>query len=92
MTGDATDIGTLSEARIETATAVIAVTNNDNINILVAQIAKELYNVQHVVSRLYDPDRGCAYREFGINTICPADLSRKEIENILRISDLRVAL
>lgn len=88
VSGDATEIKVLKEAQIENAAAVVAVTNNDNTNIMVAQMAKELFNVQHVIARLYDPERECVYREFGINTICPAVLSAKEIDKLLNISDI----
>ena len=83
MTGDATEISVLKNAEIEKATAVITVTNNDNTNIMVAQLAKELFNRGRVIARLYDPDRECVYREFGIDTICPAVLSAKEIDKLL---------
>jgi len=88
VSGDATEIKVLKEAQIENAAAVVAVTNNDNTNIMVAQMAKELFNVQHVIARLYDPERECVYREFGIDTICPAVLSAKEIDKLLNISDI----
>ncbi|OGO88242.1 MAG: potassium transporter TrkA [Clostridiales bacterium GWF2_36_10] len=83
LIGDATDIDILKEAQIENANAVVCVTNNDNTNIMVAQIAKELFKVKHVISRLYDPERECLYREFDIATICPAVLSANEISKLL---------
>ncbi len=83
LTGDATDIDVLHEAQIEKATGVVSVTNNDNTNIMVAQLAKELFNIQRVIARLYDHERECVYREFGIDTICPAVLSAKEISKLL---------
>ena len=83
MTGDATEMAVLNNAEIEKATAIISVTNNDNTNIMVAQLAKELFNIEQVIARLYDPDRECVYREFGIDTICPAELSVKEIDKLL---------
>lgn len=85
VAGDATDIHVLEEAQLGKATAVIAVTNNDNTNIMVAQLAKELLGIRHVIARLYDPERECVYREFGIDTICPAVLSAKEIDKLLNI-------
>ncbi|MDL2258664.1 TrkA family potassium uptake protein [Eubacteriales bacterium OttesenSCG-928-K08] len=87
VVGDAAEIHVLSDAEIKKASAVVAVTNNDNINILVAQIAKELFNVAHVIARLYDPERECVYHELGIDTICPAVLSAKEIDKILKIQE-----
>lgn len=86
LTGDATEISVLNEAEIEKATAVISVTNNDNTNIMVAQLAKELFQIGQVVARLYDPERECIYREFDIATICPAVLSAKEIDKLLDAS------
>ena len=52
-------------------------------NIVVAQLAKEWYSVGRVISRLYDPERECVYRELGIDTICPAVLSANEIDKLL---------
>lgn len=89
LVGNATELNTLNEANIDNATAIIIVTNNDNTNILVAQIVKEIYKIEHVIARLYDPERECVYREFGIDTICPAILSAKEIQKLLRIENGR---
>ena len=83
MEGDGTDLDVLKKADISRANAVIAVTNNDNTNILIAQLAKEFYSVGRVISRLYDPGRECVYRELGIDTICPAVLSANEIDKLL---------
>lgn len=83
LMGDATDIDVLHKAQIEKANVVVSVTNNDNANIMVAQIAKELFKIEHVITRLYDPERECVYREFGIDTICPAVLSANEILKLL---------
>ncbi len=83
VVGDGTDFQTLKEAEIDKACVVVAVTNNDNTNIMVAQIARDMFHVDHVIARLYDPERECVYREFGIDTICPAVLSVKEIDKFL---------
>lgn len=91
VVGDATDLGVLQEAQINKADVVVAVTNNDNANIMVAQIARELFQIDRVIARLYDPERECVYREFGIDTICPAILSAKEIDKILAKTDMSAA-
>lgn len=83
ITGDSLDLDVLQEAHINKASVVVAVTNSDNANIMVAQIARELFQIKRVIARLYDPERECVYREFGIDTICPAVLSAKEIDKIL---------
>ena len=85
--GNATDLDVLQEAQIGKANAVIAVTNNDNANILIAQLAREMFHIQHVIARLYDPERACVYQELGIDTIFPAILSAKEVDKILSGKD-----
>ena len=83
ITGDATDFDVLQEAEINKANVVVAVTDNDNANIMVAQIAREIFKIRHVIARLYDHERECVYKEFGIETICPAILSAREIDKVL---------
>ncbi len=83
VTGNGTDIDTLKNANIDKASAVIAVTNDDNTNIMVAQLASEMFHVEKVIARLYDPERESVYQELGIDTICPATLSVKEVDKIL---------
>ena len=87
LIGDATYLNVLHEAEIEKSSAVVTVTNYDNTNILVALIAKELFGIEHVIARLYDPERECVYREFNIDTISPAILSMKEIDRFLNLTE-----
>lgn len=83
IVGDGTDFANLKEANIQKATAVIAVTNDDNTNIMIAQIARDMFKVKRVIARLYDPECESVYQEFGIDTICPSKLSANEIETLL---------
>ena len=83
MVGSGTDLTALHNAQIEKAAAVIAVTNDDNTNIMIVQLAREMFHVSRVIARLYDPDRESVYQELGIDTICPAILSAKEVGNLL---------
>jgi len=92
LAGDATDIDVLNEAQVNKATAVVIVTNNDNINVMVAQMAKELFKVPHVIARLYNPDCECVYHEFGIDSICPAVLSANAISSLLGNAEKEAAL
>lgn len=90
VTGDGTDFDALQEVQMDKADVVVAVTNNDNVNVMIAQMARELFKVQRVIARLYDPERECVYHEFGIDTICPAVLSENEIDKILSKSESTV--
>lgn len=73
--GDAVELETLREANIEKADCLLAVTNDDNVNLMVAQIAKNLFQVEKVVARVYDPAREAIYRKFGIEIVSPTLLS-----------------
>lgn len=59
----------LREAGIEEAGALAAVTNGDNSNIMVARAAREVFGVERVVARIYDPRRAAIYEKLGIPTI-----------------------
>lgn len=62
----------LKRAGVEIADALIAVTNDDNLNIMVCQIAKIMFGVKRSVARIYSPERAAIYSEnFDIETFCP---------------------
>ncbi|SNX52954.1 TrkA family potassium uptake protein [Thermoanaerobacterium sp. RBIITD] len=83
ITGVGIDEDVLRNAGIERADALAAVTRDDNINIMVAQIASKIYNIKRVIARIYDPERKSAYRDFEIETVCPTTMGVNEIRNIL---------
>ena len=59
----------LHRAGIDRAGAVAAVTSGDNTNILTARIARETFEVENVVARIYDPRRAAIYQRLGIPTV-----------------------
>ena len=69
MQGIGFDRDRLSEAGIEEAGALAAVTSGDNSNILVARVARENFGIEHVVARIYDPRRAVIYQRLGIPTV-----------------------
>ena len=46
--GDCTDISVLKKAGIETASQIIITTGSDNANILIAHIARKIFDVQDI--------------------------------------------
>jgi len=79
--GTGIDDDVLRKAGVETADAVVAVTNYDNTNVVAAQIAKEKFKVKNVLARTLDPRLQAIYREFGLETICPTDITVKLIHD-----------
>ncbi|MEG1583559.1 MAG: TrkA family potassium uptake protein [Anaerovorax sp.] len=80
VTGDATEVKLLEKAGIETADMVIATTERDNVNSMVGQIAKTVYNVAEVYIRLYDVSKEEILSDTGIQVILPSKLSLQEFQ------------
>ncbi|HBQ64390.1 MAG TPA: hypothetical protein DD727_05630 [Clostridiales bacterium] len=75
ISGVPIDQDVLRHAGIETADALAAVTPDDNVNIVVCQIAKEIFKVPTVVARIYNPAREHVFHEFGLETVCPTNMT-----------------
>src|SRR5215469_2996081 len=69
--GDATDQEVLKRAGIERADAFVAATQGDNRNIMASQIAKHVFGVERVVTRIYDPLRSDTFAALGLQAISP---------------------
>ncbi len=73
--GVAIDQDVLRNAGIENCDALAAVTSDDNMNIMAAQLAKEFFHVPRVFARVNDPRKNDVFREFGLETVCPTNLT-----------------
>ena len=69
LTGIGFDRDLLTTAGISADCAVVAVTNGDNSNILVARVAREMFGVERVVARINDPKRAKIYERLGVSTV-----------------------
>ncbi len=74
MVGNGIDIDILRRAGIERADAFAATTQGDNRNIMASQIARHIFHVPKVVTRIYDPIRQDTYAELGLETVSPTVL------------------
>lgn len=83
ITGVPIDQDVLKRAGIETADALAAVTPDDNVNIMVCQVAKEIFKIPKVIARIYNPDREHVFHHFGLETICPTNLTVDVIRSII---------
>ena len=83
ITGMCIDEDVLKSAGIEHADALLAVTSDDNVNVMTAQIASQLYHVPHVVTRVYDPENDEILQQMGLTTVCPTMLTVAKIGSLL---------
>ena len=67
--GNGFDAAVLEQAGADEAEALAAVMYGDNSNIVSARIARETYEIPHVVARIKDPRRAEIYQRLGIPTV-----------------------
>jgi len=80
---DAIELEVLRDARIDQADVFVAVTNDDNTNIMIAQTAKRIYKIPKVIARVIEPNKQKIYENLDIVTICPTILSAEEFKKII---------
>jgi trk system potassium uptake protein TrkA len=73
--GDTTQLEVLNEAKLKNADILIAATHDDNVNLMVAQIARNIFKVPQVLARVFDSKREEVYAQLGIDTICPTSVA-----------------
>jgi trk system potassium uptake protein TrkA len=80
--GDASELWVLERAGIQRADLVIAVTGDDEDNILISQVAKEKYGVQRIVARVNNPRNLTHFKMLGIQpAVSATDLIMRLIEH-----------
>lgn len=75
VTGIPIDEDVLNEAGIEHADALAAVTQDDNTNIMAAQIARRIYGVPTVIVCAGDPEKQQVLTQMDIQAVCPVTLT-----------------
>jgi trk system potassium uptake protein len=88
VVGHAMDVEVLRRARIEEADAVVIATRGDNTNIVVAQLAKQRFDVENVVVRILDPARADFYRQRGMQVVCPTESAIRQLSTAVLEADL----
>lgn len=83
ITGDVSDQEVLEEAGIASCSEIVIVTNDDNLNLFVAHIARKIYNVPNIYIRLTEPDNEVLIKGMDIKAIYPLELSYDKF-NVLR--------
>lgn len=84
------DSDNLTNGGIRQANALLAVTSDDNINITVALVAKEIYHVPKIIARVNDPNREYIYQKLNLETISPVQLGVEILINQLTARNLNI--
>jgi trk system potassium uptake protein len=80
--GDASELWVLERAGIQRADMVIAVTGDDEDNMLICQVAREKYDVNQVIARVNNPRNKEHFELLGVRpTVSATDLILRLIEH-----------
>lgn len=85
IVGNGIDVDDLRKAGVEQMDAFAACTQGDNRNVMAAQIAKHIFNVPRVVTRIYDPIREDTYHKLGLTTFSPTVVGARGMKEALEL-------
>lgn len=88
ITGMGIDREVLHQAGIEQVDGLAAVSGTDEVNVVVARVARHVFRVPRVVARLYDPRKAEIYVRLGVQTVAPVTWGLHRIAELLSFSDL----
>lgn len=71
IVGSCVDEDVLDKAGARGAAALAAVSDDDNLNIMAAELARLKFGIRNVVARIYDVELSDFYSHQGIKTVCP---------------------
>lgn len=101
ITGIGFDRDILKQAKIDQVDAVVSCTSSDEVNAVIARIAKNVYRVPRVIARLYEPIKADIYQRLGIQTISTTTwgidraaemLTYNQLDNVYEIGNGNVNL
>ncbi|MFO7793812.1 MAG: cation:proton antiporter [Candidatus Nanohaloarchaea archaeon] len=81
--GDGRDIDVLENAEADKAKIVAATTHDDDVNIVVAQMAKSKFDIENIIARVNEPENKTAFEDLDVNYITSPDAIVDAFENIL---------
>jgi trk system potassium uptake protein TrkA len=58
---------------------LFAMTEKDNVNLMIAQRVKQHFQLERVVAVVHDSILSGLYKELGLETVCPTDLVIKDL-------------
>ena len=102
INGDGTDVSCLTDADIETCDTLIAVTGQDQDNLVACQLAKKKFHIKRTVARVNNPKNVNIFKKLGVDSTVSstayfAGLIEKEIDmscmrSLLSIKDSKVSV
>ena len=64
---------------------LFAMTDKDNVNLMIAQRVKQIFRLQTVIAVVHDSILSGLYKELGVETVCPTDLVIKDLLQTIQV-------
>jgi trk system potassium uptake protein TrkA len=77
------DVDVLRKIVLERVDVFVSTTRGDNRNVMAAQIAKHIFGVKVVATRVFDPLREQMYSNLGLRTINPTRAQASRLRRII---------
>ncbi|MFA1609499.1 cation:proton antiporter domain-containing protein [Halobellus rubicundus] len=81
--GDGTDTDVLRSAGAENARIVVGATGNDDVNLLVSQLASSKFDPETILARVNNPDNAEAFEELGVRPISATLATAQAMDNYI---------
>jgi trk system potassium uptake protein TrkA len=75
VTGDASELGVLRQVGLSEKDVLFVATDSDTLNLMVAQVAREMFGVKRVTARVFLPEWEGSYGDLGIVAVSPVSLA-----------------
>jgi trk/ktr system potassium uptake protein len=89
LQGDGCDVASMDEAGMSRAACVVAVTGDDEDNLVACQIARHKFKVARTIARINNPKNELIFRKLGIDvTVSSTELILSQIERVIPYQSL----
>jgi trk system potassium uptake protein TrkA len=92
LLGSCFDRSVLLRAGVEHADGLAAATNSDEANVVIARLARVVFQVPRVVARLVDPRKAEIYHRLGVQIVAPISWAIRRFADLLSYSELDAIL
>lgn len=81
--GDGTKTDVLKKAGIEKSDSIVAMTNNDDTNLLAVKISEANFDIENIYAKVNEEDNKEAFEELGIETVSSFEATATEFDNLI---------
>lgn len=89
--GNGIDEDILHRAGLADADFFAALTEDDNTNVMAAQVAQLIFKVPKAICRIYDREREQTFRNLGLTTFAPIEMAAARIKELVEAGPRRQA-